>query len=143
MNRRTLTCLAVVALCSGGAFAQSCDVVTRSQSADVANVDTHTCYLFEGMPAEAIGWSCSNESTGTLAQEKEKVANCDESYLAVCRARLTQEALSNPRATAKDPQGSSLNIPDKARVVTFYYQAEHLEQARTDCEMAGGKWQWK
>ncbi|SDY39493.1 hypothetical protein [Pseudomonas sp. NFIX28] len=143
MNIRTFVCLAVVALGSGGAFAQGCDVVTRSQSAEIANVDTHTCYLFEGMPADAIGWSCSNESKGTLAHEKRKVDRCDPSYLAVCRARLTQEALSNPRSTAKDPQGSSLNIPDDAQVVTFYYRAANLKQARTDCEGAGGRWQWK
>ncbi|AJO78695.1 MULTISPECIES: hypothetical protein [Pseudomonas] len=143
MNTPTLVCLAAVALGSGGAFAQSCDVVTRSQSSDVPGVDTHTCYLFEGMPADAIAWSCSNESKGTLASRKEKVASCDESYLAVCRARLTQEALANPRATDSDPRGSSVNIPDKARVVTFYYQAQDLKQARTDCETAGGRWQWK
>ncbi|MCE0460817.1 MULTISPECIES: hypothetical protein [Pseudomonas] len=122
-------------------MAQGCDVITRSQSQSVSEIETRSCYEYKGVPAEAIGWSCSNESKGTLSTRKTPVERCAEGYVATCEARLTQEALANPRSTSKDTTGGSANIPDNARVTWYHYGAEHLQQAQKDCETNGGRWQ--
>lgn len=44
------------------ALAAACDVYTHSQSEQVPVVEQHTCYTYEGVPADAIDWSCSNEN---------------------------------------------------------------------------------
>lgn len=121
-------------------LAQGCDVITQSQSQAIPKVETHSCYEYKGVPAEAIGWSCSNESKGALSTEKNQVERCAQGYVATCQARLTQEALANPHSTSKDRSGESANIPDDAQVTWYYYNAEQLTQAQKDCETTGGHW---
>ena len=141
MNSRLL--LLIASLSPTLAFAQGCDVITRSQSPSVPVVETHSCYEYEGMPVDAIDWSCSNESKEMLTSTKKKVAQCGDHYQASCMATLTQESLANPQSISKDKNSKSLNIPDNAQVTTYYYNAEHIDQARIDCESGGGHWKAK
>ncbi len=137
----TALLLPILALIPSLALAQGCDVSIRSQSASVPVIDSHTCYQFEGMPADSLDWSCSNESKEMLASTQKRVQQCAEGYHATCTAKLTQEALANPRSTSKDENEKSISIPDDARVVTRYYGTENLPQARIDCEHGGGRWE--
>ena len=91
------------------------------------------------MPAEAINWSCSNQSKEMLATRKNKVDQCAEHYKASCLAKLTQETLANPQAISDNSRGS-LHIPENAQIATYYYGAENLQQAKADCEKDGGRW---
>ncbi|BCX68704.1 hypothetical protein LAB08_R33460 [Pseudomonas izuensis] len=141
MNNRPL--LLLVSLGPTLVFAEGCDVLTRSQSPSVPVVETHSCYEYEGMPVNAIDWSCSNESRDMLASTRKKVEKCADLYQATCTATLTQESLANPHATSKDKNSNALNIPDNAQVTTYYYGAEHMDQARIDCESGGGQWKAK
>lgn len=141
MNSRLL--LLIASLSPTLAFAQGCDVMTRSQSPSVPVVETHTCYEYEGMPVDAIDWSCSNESKEMLTTAKKKVAQCGDHYQATCLATLTQESLANPQSTSKDKDSKSLNIPDNAQITTYYYGAENPQQAKIDCETGGGRWKQK
>ncbi|WP_434557414.1 hypothetical protein J3P95_13880 [Pseudomonas sp. Z5-35] len=138
MNAKVL--LLIACAVPSTVMAQGCDVTTRSQSQAVAQVETRSCYEYQGVPAEAIGWSCSNESKGTLSTEKKPVERCAEGYVATCKARLTQEALANPHSTSKDRSGGSANLPDNAQVIRYYYGAHQLQQAQKDCETTGGQW---
>jgi hypothetical protein len=138
-----LLLLILTSLITPLALADACDVTTRSQSAAVQGVETHTCYHYEGMPADAISWSCSNESQEMLSSKKKRVESCDDNYVATCHATLTQEALANPRATSKNPDSTSANLPSDGRILTYYYDTADLKQARLDCESDGGKWQEK
>lgn len=133
--------LMVIALLSPSlALAQGCDVVTRAESASVPAIETHSCYEFEGMPQDSINWSCSNESKEMLSTTKNGVGQCPDHYQATCLGTLTQEALANPRSISKDKNSRSTNIPDNAQIITYYYDTEHLAQAKIDCETGGGHW---
>lgn len=141
MNSRLLLLLAC--LSPTLVMAESCDVLTRSQSPSVPAVETHSCYEYENMPVNSIDWSCSNESKEMLTSTKKKVEQCDDHYQATCIATLTQESLANPHSTSKDKNSERPNIPDNAQVTTYYYDAEHLGQAKIDCESGGGHWKAK
>ncbi|WP_085694090.1 MULTISPECIES: hypothetical protein [unclassified Pseudomonas] len=143
MNIRPLFLIAASCVIPTCVSAQGCDVLTRSSSASVPAVETHSCYEYEGMPAGAIDWSCSNESKDMLNSTKKKVEHCADGYRASCIATMTQESLANPHSTSKDKSAKSLNIPDRAQVSTYYYSAEDLAQAKTDCENGGGHWKLK
>jgi hypothetical protein len=143
MNIRLLLLIATFCVIPTCVMAQGCDVQTRSSSASVAAVETHSCYEYEGMPVDAIDWSCSNESKDMLNASKKKVEHCADHYQATCIATLTQESLANPHSTSKDKNAKALNIPDSAQVTTYYYDAEHLAQAKIDCENGGGHWKSK
>ncbi|WP_030142539.1 hypothetical protein [Pseudomonas fluorescens] len=138
MNARVL--LLIACACPATVMAQGCEVVSRSQSQAVPEIENRSCYEYKGVPSQAIGWSCSNESKGTLSTEKKPVERCADGYVATCQARLTQEALANPHSTSKDPSAGSANIPDNAQVTWYYYDAQKLQQARKDCETTGGQW---
>ncbi len=95
----------VATLASGQVMAQACDVLTRSSSDAVTPVERHTCYSYGNLPAEAINWSCSNESKDMLNSQKHKVARCADGSVGSCIAPLTQEALANPKATGGEKTG--------------------------------------
>jgi hypothetical protein len=141
MNSRVL--LLIASLGPTLVFAEGCDVLTRSQSPSVPVIESHSCYEYEGMPVNSIDWSCSNESKEMTTSTKKKVEQCDDHYQATCIATLTQESLANPHSTSKDKNAKSLNIPDNAQVTTYYYDAEHLNQVKIDCESGGGHWKAK
>jgi len=143
MNSRLPLLFFIASLSPALAMAEGCDVQTRSQSPSVPAVESHTCYEYEGMPVNSIDWSCSNESKEMLSSTKKKVEHCADRYQATCVATLTQESLANPHSTSKDKTAKSLNIPDNAKVTTYYYGAEHIDQARIDCESGGGHWKAK
>lgn len=122
--------LMVVSLVCGQAVAEGCNVLTRSSSDAVTPVERHTCYSYSNLPAEAINWSCSNESKDMLNSEKSKVARCADGSVGSCIAPLTQSVGGDKPALPKD-----------ARVITYYYDTPSLGQARTDCERNNGIWQ--
>ncbi|WP_447592064.1 hypothetical protein [Aquipseudomonas campi] len=131
-----LACL----LASPGVFAEACHVHNQSSSAQVATVETESCYEYRGMPAGAIDWSCSNESKEMVASEKSKVATCKAGYFGQCTARLTPEALANHSASGESGSEDSLSVPDDAKVITYFYTATNRPQIKIDCENGGGKW---
>ncbi|WP_129973884.1 MULTISPECIES: hypothetical protein [unclassified Pseudomonas] len=143
MNIRLLLLIATFSFIPSCVMAEGCDVKTRSSSPSVPAVETHSCYEYEGMPVNAVDWSCSNESKDMLNSSKTKVEHCADHYQASCIATLTQESLANPHSTSKDKNAKALNIPDSAQVTTYYYDVEHLAQARIDCENGGGHWKAK
>ena len=59
---RTLFFL-IGSLAGSSAFAAACHVSQNMSGAQVPAVVLESCYEFTEMPAEAINWSCSNEST--------------------------------------------------------------------------------
>jgi hypothetical protein len=122
------------------AVAEGCHILTRSASPGVEAVETESCYEFQGMPKGSINWSCSNESQETLGTKKEKVAECESDHDATCTAAITQETLSNHKSSSGNPPPNELNVPDDAKVVTYYYRLEDRSQARNDCERGGGAW---
>jgi hypothetical protein len=138
MNSKLL--LLAASLSPALAMAQGCDVITRSQSPSVPVIESHTCYEYEGMPVDAIDWSCSNESKEMLTSTKKKVEMCADRYQATCLGTVTPESLANPQSTSKDKNSKSFNIPANAQISTFYYSAENLAQAKVDCETGGGSW---
>lgn len=130
-------------LSAAQAFAGGCQVSTRSLSHEIPSVLLDSCYEYEGMEAGAIDWSCNNETQGMLDHQKQPVARCSTDYLGRCTAALTQEALANPSAVSGVKEGTTMAIPDDAKIVTYVYRIEDKEQARKDCEVAGGEWQGK
>lgn len=128
-------------LASSHVLAEACDVVTRSSSEAVKPVEGHTCYSYSNMPAEAIDWSCGNESKEMLSTDKRKVAKCAEGSVGSCIAQLTQETLANPKSMGRDEPATRPAIGKDARVITYYYDTPSLGQARTDCERSNGIWQ--
>jgi hypothetical protein len=143
MNIRHLLLIAPFCIIPSCVMAQGCDVQTRTSTPSVPAVETHSCYEYDGVPVDAIDWSCSNESQDTLNTTKKKVEQCADRYEATCIATLTQESLANPHSTSKDKNAKALNIPKNAQVTTYYYGAEHLSQAKIDCENGGGEWKAK
>jgi len=128
-------------LASGEVLAEACEVMTRSSSEAVKPVEGRTCYSYSNMPAEAINWSCSNESKEMLNTEKRKVARCADGSVGSCIAPLTQESLANPKAAGRDEPSTRPALGKDARVITYYYDTPSLGQARADCERSNGIWQ--
>lgn len=128
-------------LSSGQVLAEGCDVVTRSSSEAVKPLQQHTCYSYSNTPAEAIAWSCSNESKQMLNTEKRRVERCPDGSVGSCIAPLTQETLANPDAAGRDEPATRPALPKDARIITYYYHTHSLGQARSDCERNNGVWQ--
>lgn len=139
MNSKYLVVLGGLLL-SPGVFAEACHVHSQSSSAQIATVETESCYEYSGMPDGAIDWSCSNESKEMVASEKRKVASCKAGYFGQCTGKLTQEALANQASTSENQDDGGLNVPDDAKVITYFYTATDRPQTKIDCENGGGKW---
>ncbi len=133
-------CCGLCLLYSANLLADGCQVRTQTSSNAVPEVASESCYEFSGVPSEAIKWSCSNESKEMLNTHKELVAQCSSGSRARCTAALTQASLANPEASARDTPQARPGVPNDAKVITHYYSAEHLQQARVDCESSGGSW---
>ncbi len=134
--------LLLAGLSSPLALAEACKVSQNTNSAAVPAVVLESCYEFVGVPAGSIDWSCSNESNQPQGSDKQKVTACGSNFKASCTAALTQESLANHLAQGQpDSQADdAANLPAGARVVTYYYGLENRQQARVDCENAGGAW---
>ncbi|MCO7632378.1 MULTISPECIES: hypothetical protein [Pseudomonas] len=128
-------------LVSTQVLAEACEVFTRSSSDAVTPVERRTCYSFSDMPAEAIAWSCSNESKEMVNTRKHPVSRCADGSVGSCIAPLTQESLANPKSIGRDQPPTHPAVPKDARVITYYYDTPSLAQARTDCERNDGIWQ--
>ncbi|MBM7061920.1 hypothetical protein JQX08_14510 [Pseudomonas sp. UL073] len=139
MNARALWVL-LGCLITGSALADACQVTSRSSSAAVQPVELESCFEYQGMPADALDWSCRNESKQMVNTTQHKLPKCAAGYFASCTAALTQETLANPRATRNDPSAGAIAIPDDARIVTYYYAATDRTQLQKDCEQGGGQW---
>lgn len=74
--RRLPLLLLLGCLPAGLALAEGCHVNSRTSSAAVTGIETESCYEFVGMPAEALDWSCSNESKDMTSTRKQRVAQC-------------------------------------------------------------------
>lgn len=129
-------------LVCGLAFGEACEVTTRPASPEVPVVQTHICYEYKGMPTGAIDWSCSNEDKSTAPTEKRKVQGCPSGAMASCSATLTPETLANERSASREPGANTVQVPDDAQRITWYYQVQEQAQARIDCEQAGGRFSY-
>lgn len=137
------SCTAVVACLSCSlAFGEGCDVTSRPASPQVPVVQTHICYEYKGMAPGAIDWSCSNEDKSATPTEKRKVDSCPTGAIASCSATLTQETLANERSASREPGQNTVQVPDDAQRLTWYYQVQEQAQARIDCEQAGGRFNY-
>ena len=136
---RTLFFL-IGSLAGSSAFAAACHVSQNMSGAQVPAVVLESCYEFTEMPAEAINWSCSNESTQPQGSEKQKVAQCKSGAVAQCSAPLTQATLANHRSTGDNEQAAEVNVPADAKVITYFYSLEDSQQAKIDCENGDGAW---
>ncbi|MDB6142726.1 MAG: hypothetical protein JWP80_1770 [Pseudomonas sp.] len=135
--------IVVGVLCSvlcGPVWAEACQVSTQPASQGLAQVNGQTCYEFRDMPAGSIDWSCSNQSKDGLTSQKQKVDTCPSGAKNTCSATLTQESLANERSTSKVPGQGTFQIPNGAKVITYYYDMKDQSQARIDCEHGGGTW---
>ena len=145
MSRKTFLALSGALACSANAslaWAEACDVTISQASPQVPVVQPHTCYEYRNMPPGSIDWSCSNEDKGSAPSEKRKVERCPAGAVASCTATLTQETLANERSVSKQPGQNTLQVPDNAGLVTWYYQLPEQAQARIDCEQAGGRFSY-
>ncbi|HZX16767.1 MAG TPA: hypothetical protein VFF22_07870 [Pseudomonas sp.] len=140
MDIRALLLLVGSSFAGSSVFADACHVSQSTTTSQVPAVVMESCYEFTGMPADAINWSCSNESNQPLGSEKKKVVSCKSGSVAVCSAALTQESLANHRSTGDNEQAADLNVPEDAKVITRYYSLEDSQQAKIDCENGGGTW---
>lgn len=113
MNFRVLVLLFACNISS--VQADACDVITRSQSTEVPAVETHICYQYEGMPADAISWSCVNESKEKLTTTKIPIEHCPDDFVASCRATMTQKTLVNPDVTSGTPKRKVALLPDNTQ----------------------------
>lgn len=132
-------------ICSIGcslAWAEACDVTTRPGSTQIPVVEPHTCFEYRDMPPGSIDWACSNEDKGSAPTEKRKVDRCPAGAVASCTATLTQETLANERSVSKEPGQNTVQVPDNAGLVTWYYELQEQAQARIDCEQAGGRFSY-
>ncbi len=131
--------IALLLLCACPlARGEACDVTTRPASGQVPVVQPHQCYEYQGMPEGSIDWSCSNQDQGASPSSKRKVARCPQGAVASCSATLTQESLASERSASREPGQDSPNIPDGARVITWYYEVQPQGQTQRDCEHNGG-----
>lgn len=133
--------LAVVAILSLPAAADSCYVTADTSGATPPPVVTEKCFEYQGMDAGAIDWVCQ-DNAAVKNSRREIVGSCPAGHFGVCTAAMTSETLANERATgsqASDTPAPS-TVPDGARIVTFLYKASDDAQARIDCESAGGEW---
>lgn len=133
--------LTIGSLSAAEALAASCQVSSRSLSAQIPAVAMESCYTYEGMEEGAIDWSCSNENVGMLDHEKTLVENCPLDYFGSCTSTLTQESLASHRAISDIKAGTPMVIPDDAKMVTYFYSVDEKEQAKKDCTATGGNWQ--
>lgn len=138
--RVATTGLLLGTLIAGDALAEACYVSARTSSDAIQEVAREFCYEFVGMAEGDIDWSCNNENNNMLNSDQRKVARCAGDGLGRCEAALTQATMSNYRAGDDDMGEARPAVPNDAKVITHYYQVGDLEQARLDCESAGGTW---
>lgn len=122
------------------AFADACHVTQSAANAQVPAVVIESCYEFTGVAEGTVDWSCGNESNQPQGSEKHKVANCKSGSVATCSAALTQESLANHRSTGENEEALAINVPSDAKVITYFYSLGNHQQAKVDCEHAGGTW---
>lgn len=130
----------VLTLCfsSPWVWGEACDVVPQAPSGEIAQVQTHICYEYQGMPPGSINWSCSNEGQGVSPSTKTRIEHCPAGAKASCESPLGQESLTSERSASRDLDQKSPNIPDGAKLVIWYYESHQQAQAREDCERNDG-----
>lgn len=133
--------LAVAAMLSLPAAANSCYVTVDTSGAVPPPVVTEKCFEYQGVEDDAIDWVCQdNEAVKNTRNEIRD--SCPTGYFGVCTAAMTPETLANERATGSQATDTPAptTVPDDARIVTYNYAASDRAQAKIDCESAGGQW---
>lgn len=133
--------LAVVAMLSLPAAANSCYVTADTSGAVPPPVVTEKCFEYQGLDAGAIDWVCQDNDAVDNSR-REIVGSCPSGQFGTCTAAMTSETLANERATGSQANDmpAPTTVPDDARIVTFHYKATDNAQAKIDCESAGGEW---
>lgn len=133
--------LAIVALSSLPAAANSCYVTVETSGAVPPPVVTEKCFEYQGMDAEAIEWVCQNNEAVENSR-RELRDSCPSGHFGICTATITPETLANERAAGSQAADTPMptTVPEDARILTYHYEASDRGQARIDCENAGGEW---
>ncbi|AHL77169.1 hypothetical protein CH92_19645 [Stutzerimonas stutzeri] len=133
--------LALVAVFSLPAAANSCYVSADTSGAVPPPVVTEKCFEYEGVDDNSIDWVCQ-DNEAIKNSHREIRDSCPAGHFGVCTAALTPETLANERATGTQADNGTLptTVPEEARIVTYHYQATDRAQAKIDCESAGGEW---
>lgn len=133
--------LAIVALSSLPAAANSCYVTVETSGAVPPPVVTEKCFEYQGMDAEAIEWVCQNNEAVENSR-RELRDSCPSGHFGICTATITPETLANERAAGSQAADTPMptTVPEDARILTYHYEASDRGQARIDCESAGGEW---
>jgi hypothetical protein len=133
--------LAIVALSSFSAAANSCYVTVETSAAVPPPVVTEKCFEYRGMEVEDIEWVCQNDEA-VESSRREVRDSCPAGHFGICTAAMTPETLANERATGSQAKDTPMptTVPEDARIVTYHYEASDQAQAKIDCESAGGEW---
>jgi hypothetical protein len=133
--------LALAALLSLPATANSCYVSAETSGAVPPPVVTEKCFRYEGMENGELDWVCRDREA-VKNSRREILESCPSGHFGVCTAALTPETLANERATGSQATDtpSPTTVPENARIVTYHYKASDHAQAKIDCESAGGEW---
>lgn len=133
--------LAIAAVLSLPAAANSCYVSAETSGAVPPPVVTEKCFRYEGMGKNDIDWVC-RDNEAVKNSRREILESCPSGHFGVCTAGLTPETLANERATGSQATDTPVptTVPGQARIVTYYYEATDHAQAKIDCESGGGEW---
>ncbi|WP_434457669.1 hypothetical protein JQR85_02190 [Stutzerimonas urumqiensis] len=131
-----------LALLSLPAAADSCYVTAASAGSVPPPVITEQCFEFVGMKEkQALDWACRDVDNVRIARRNEH-ERCPAGYFATCTAGVTPETLTSARATGSQGTTDLFDgqVPEHAKIVSYYYEASDRSQAKVDCESAGGEW---
>ncbi|MBA1262888.1 hypothetical protein [Stutzerimonas stutzeri] len=133
--------LAIAAVLSLPAAANSCYVSAETSGAIPPPVVTEMCFEYQGMDADAIDWVCQ-DNEAIESSRREIRDSCPSGHFGICTAAITPETLANERATGSQATDTPMptTVPKDARILTYHYEASDRAQARIDCESAGGEW---
>ncbi|MHB0765580.1 hypothetical protein ACYCFC_14545 [Stutzerimonas sp. NM35] len=133
--------LAIAAVLSLPAAANSCYVSAETSGAIPPPVVTEMCFEYQGMDADAIDWVCQ-DNEAIESSRREIRDSCPSGHFGICTAAITPETLANERATGSQATDTPMptTVPEDARILTYHYEASDRAQARIDCESAGGEW---
>jgi len=133
--------LAIVAVLSLPAAANSCYVTAETSAAVPPPVVTEKCFEYQGMEDDALDWVCQ-DSDAVKNSRRELRDSCPSGHFGICTAAITPETLANERATGSQASDTPMptTVPEEAQILTYHYEASDRAQAKIDCESAGGQW---
>jgi len=133
--------LALAAVFTLPAAANSCYVSAETSGAVPPPVATEKCFEYQGVEDDAIDWACQ-DNEAIKNSDREIRDSCPAGHFGICIAALTPATLANERATGTQADNGTLptTVPKDARIVPYHYKSSDQVQTKIDCESAGGEW---